>query len=72
MKELGRGHRAPQDNELRNKLDAMLSEGKTIPFPEIAVTPPRQAPNRGGNNESAEQPAAGSDRSRAGWRSRST
>jgi hypothetical protein len=47
-----------RNNELRNKLYAMLSEGKTIPFPEIAIAPPRQAPNRGNNNRRNNQPPA--------------
>jgi hypothetical protein len=57
MKELG-VDASLRNNELRNKLYAMLAEGKTIPFPDIAVTPPRQAPARGNNNNRRNQPVA--------------
>ena len=57
MKELG-VDTSLRNNELRNKLYAMLNEGKTIPFPEIAITPPRQAPNRGNNNRRNNQSPA--------------
>ncbi|HEX5104086.1 MAG TPA: DUF1549 and DUF1553 domain-containing protein, partial [Pirellulaceae bacterium] len=56
MKELGLDS-SLRNNELRNKLYAMLNEGKTIPFPEVTVTPPRQAPNRGNNRRNNQPPA---------------
>ena len=56
LKDLGVDATGLRGNELRNKLNAMLNEGKTVPFPEVAVTPPRQPPARGNNNRRNNQP----------------
>ena len=47
-----------RNNQLRNRLYAMLDEGKTIPFPEVTVNRPRAQPQRGNNRNRGRQPAA--------------
>ncbi len=48
-----------RNNLLRNRLNALLAEGKTIPFPELTINPPRAAPARGNNrNRAAAAPTA--------------
>lgn len=56
LKDLGVDATGLRGNELRNKLNSMLNEGKTIPFPEVAVTPPRQQPARNNNRRNNPPP----------------
>jgi hypothetical protein len=44
-----------RNNQLQNRLNQLAAEGKTVPFPEIAVNPPRAAPARNNNRN---RPAA--------------
>jgi hypothetical protein len=57
LKDLGVDPAGLRGNELRNKLNAMLNEGKTVPFPEIAIQPGRNNNNRRNNQPAAQYTA---------------
>ncbi len=54
LKDLGLADTELRGNQLRTKLEQMLREGKTVPFPEIAVVDP---PANRNNNRNRQPPA---------------
>jgi hypothetical protein len=51
------GLKGKRGNELRRELPKLLKQGKTVPFSEVSVTPPRTT-SRGGSNRASSGPTA--------------
>ncbi len=56
VKNLGLGETELRGNQLRNKFEQMLREGKTVPFPEIYATKPNKPGVGKGKNQKKQEP----------------